>query len=102
MAEPTTPPLLNPSAKQQVLLSADKIRQHRAILDRGGFQESINLALLWYSQRLGMATADSNAAAANMYKLKGAQEFVHQFIYLAEDIRPEVVKSPTGQLDHNA
>lgn len=101
MAEPTL--ALNPSGKQQLRASGPKINDHHAIISYAQFQDSINMALLHYQQLMTQGTADSNGAAANMFKLKGAQEFVHQFIYLAEEIRPmEVLKPKSSALDHTA
>lgn len=79
------------------------IAKHREIISHPEFQKSINLALLHYTRTLSVATQDSQAAAANMFKLKGAQEFAQEFLYLAEPVnKPQVVKPVAGQLDHNA
>lgn len=102
MAEPTTTPLLNPSGKQQLLSIAARIKAHRELVVNPQFQDSLNLALLQYSQMLASGTSESNVAAANMFKLKGAQEFIHQFLYLAESFRPEVAAKPSGNLNHEA
>lgn len=102
MAE-TTPPILNPSGKQQLRSHNTRISEHRTLITSRGFQDSINMALLFYGQLLAQNTDGSQRAAENMLKLKGAQEFVHQFVHLAEEFKPiEVPKPKSSALDHTA
>lgn len=64
--------------------SGVNVSAHRELCVSKQMQSSINLALLEYQRIMAVDTRDSNGAAANMFKLKGAQEFMDVFLKLAE------------------
>ncbi len=98
MAEPI---ILNPTPKQQVTANSKRIALHRAVVETTGFQDAINMGLLQYQRMLAESTVDSNVAAASMFKLKGAQEFVQVLIHLTHHTSIKT-ESKIAQLDHNA
>src|SRR5262245_38530728 len=95
-------PNLNPSGKQQAMENESFIHKHRDLVANPQFQQSMNLAMIQYQGMLAQGTTDSNGAAANMFKLKGAQEFMHQFLYLAEEFKPVAKPTDSGKLDYKA
>lgn len=101
MAETTPSIILNPNGKQQLMASGVKISAHREIVSHRQFQDSVNMALLHY-QNILARNSDPTNAGANMMKLRGAHEFVSEFIALTEPpkIAPAIVK--TAELDHRA
>lgn len=67
------------------------VTSHRKLLDDPQFDMSIHYALLEYLRQLVEARTDMSGAAANHFKLAGAQEFVHVLKTLAE---PAYVPTP--------
>ena len=77
--------IINPSGKRQLMASGVSISAHRELCANKQMQPSLNLGLLEYQRQLAANTGESGAAAANMFKLKGAQEFIDIFLKLAEE-----------------
>lgn len=92
---------LNPTPKTQVMSEKNRIALHRAVIETTGFQDVVNMSLLQYQRKLATSTVDSNGAAAAMFKLKGAQEFVDEMITLTHSAQIKV-EPKQNQLDHNA
>ena len=101
MAEITPTPNVNPTGKQQLMSSGMKISDHRAIVSHKQFQDSLNLALLQYTQVLTRSSDPTNAGA-NMMKLRGAQEFIHEFVYLTEAPKLPAPMIKSAELDQRA
>jgi len=97
----TAPPILNPRPKALFRQSAVKVKNHNSLITSPVLKESLDAALLEYQQRVLMGgNGDVNNAAAASFKLKGALEFIDEFIKLAEPYqRPP--STPTGdRIDH--
>lgn len=93
------PPILQ-SPKQQLMSDAKRISRHRDLVASDQMLDSTATAMLEYQRMLSLSTADSNAAAANMFKLKGAQEFLIVLVNLSEaQKQPE--PSRIQRLDHS-
>ena len=92
-------PNVNPTGKQQLMSESDRIKRHRELVANAQFQQSLNLALLQYTSGL-CRLSDPTNAGANMMKLRGAQEFIHEFIYLGESIPNPSPMVKGSALDH--
>lgn len=99
MATDTTPPPVNPSPKTRFLSAKNAVQEHRALLDRPAMQFGLDFALLEYQRVLCESRGDMSMAAANHYKMAGAQEFVHVLRTLSETPRIPTA-TPTGNLQH--
>ncbi len=95
----TTPPPINPSPRAKFMALADSVKKHHDMLDSQEFERAIHYSLLEYQRSLCEQKVDMTGAAANHFKLVGAQEFVHQLRYLAEPFKPNPVPV-SGNLIH--
>jgi hypothetical protein len=100
MAEPT-PPLLNPSPKQQFIASSNRTKAHWELISNPQMQDSINASLLHYQLLLSVNMTDANAAAANSFKIKGVLEFIEVFLKLAVEAQ-QLDRPKLAVLDHKA
>lgn len=77
-------PITNPTPKARFQESGDNISKHRDMIGSKEFQRGCDSALLQYQAVLGLRTTDMATAAANQFKLLGAQEFLQELRLLAE------------------
>lgn len=99
MAEPT-PVVINPTPKQQFMASSRKVSAHRNTMQMEPIQEGLNMAMLQYQLLLATSTQDSNGAAAAMFKIKGALEFIDVFLKLGESPKIQADSGKVTQLNH--
>ncbi len=95
-----TTPTPNPSPKAQFTALKANVESHRKLLDQPQFDMSIHYALLEYMRVLCEQRTDMSGAAANQFKLIGAQEFVHVLRNLSETVRMPASR-PTDNLPFN-
>lgn len=99
MPDPAPLPV-NPSPKARFMLTKAYVETHRNLIFRDDLQRGLDYALLEYQRVLCEQRSDMSGAAANHFKLMGAQELIHVLKTLAETPRmPTVV--PEGNLKHN-
>lgn len=88
---------LNPSPKLRFMQSPDNIKKHRDMIDSNEFQRACDFALLQYQSQLSMTTVDMAGAAANNFKMLGAQELLQTMRLLGESV-PRVTKTDPDNL----
>lgn len=91
--------MTNPSPKTKFISHENNVKNHRALLDRPEFDRAVDVGLLEYQRVLCETRGDMSMAAANHYKLAGAQEFVHVLRNLSETPKPPAAPA-TGNLQH--
>lgn len=97
----TIPLPINPSPKILFLANGVKRKSHSTLITSPVLKESIDAALAEYQLKLAKNTQESNSAAAAMFKIKGACEFIDEFYKLAEvAVRTQDQKSDS-KLDHS-
>jgi hypothetical protein len=99
MSEPQVV-IINPSPKLQFMSDPKRVSAHRNTMQMPQIQDSINMALLNYQRELFARVNDANGSAAAGLKLKGALEFVDEFLRLAEAPKPHADSPKSAQLDH--
>ncbi len=99
--ELTIPAPINPSPKFLFRSSSIKVKNHIAAMSSPVLKESIDTALLEYQLKLAAGTAESNGAAAAMFKIKGALEFVDELYKLAEAPQVRQSTKEPAKIDHS-
>lgn len=100
--ELTIPLPINPSPKLLFRVNTVKVKNHISMVSSPVLKESIDVALLEYQHRLAGNTAESNGAAAAMFKIKGALEFIDELYKLAYAPEPRKQVPDGAKIDHNA
>lgn len=96
-----TPVIVNPNPKQAFRASGVKVSNHRKTMESPILRESLDTALLHYQFLLAGSTQDSNGAAAAMFKIKGALEFIDVLYRLSEAPSAPVSIVDRQQIDHS-
>ena len=91
---------INPSPKALFRANAVKVRNHSDMIRSPVMKESMDVALLEYQFKLATNTAEQNGAAAAMFKIKGALEFIDEFLRLAEAPVRKQTTPDAGKIDH--
>lgn len=83
----------NPSPKSEFIKDAKAVANHHTLVENDILRNSLNVALMEMSRRLtANPPTDLGGAGASYLRLLGAQEFLHEFLNLAE--RPAPVERP--------
>lgn len=84
----------NPSPKQEFMASAVAVQAHQDMIKSQPFTTAVHYSLLQYAAELAFAkgATDIQQAAANQFRLLGAQELVFIIRNLGE--QPTPVKPP--------
>jgi hypothetical protein len=98
--ELTAPPILNPRPKTLFRSSAVKVKNHNSLISSPVLKESLDAAMMEYQYKCVGGATDANSAAAVTFKLKGALEFVDEFIRLAEPYQRPQIMSSGDKIDH--
>ncbi len=98
--ELTIPLPINPSPKTLFLVNSAKVKNHNSMIGSPVLKESIDTALLEYQLRLAGNTQESNGAAAAMFKIKGALEFVDELYKLSSARQPTKSAADGQKIDH--
>ena len=85
---------LNPSPKARFQQAPDNISKHRALVDSKEFQRACDFALLQYQAELSQRIVDGTNAAANYFRMLGAQEFIQTMRLLSESTPRVTVVDP--------
>jgi hypothetical protein len=96
-AQQIPPAVTNPTPKTRFLESGLRISEHRKMVDSPAFQAGADSALLEYSALLSTQSVDGQGAAANHFKLRGAQEFLQVLRNLSET-PPQIIPVKTPSL----
>ncbi len=97
----TIPLPTNPSPKMIFLANAASRKNHNSLITSPVLKESIDAALAEYQLKLAKNTQESNGAAAAMFKIKGACEFIDEFYKLAEAYQRAQQTEKSAALDHS-
>lgn len=89
---------INPTPKLQFQQSSDNIAKHKRLLEMTELERGINFALLQMQADLADRPTDGNAAAANWFRIMGANDFIKTFRELAQSPTPLASKRDNGQL----
>lgn len=90
-----------PTPKDWFLQDPKRVGEHNQLIGSPITQVSLNTALLEYQRLLSKERFNLNDAAANFFRLVGAQEFVEIFRQLGQP-RPEIrVSAIRDNLDHH-
>jgi hypothetical protein len=82
-------PIVNPTPRQAFQANKKQVEYHRDVFSAPATNVSIDTALLQYQRQMCDARdGDGNKAAANHFKLQGAQEFVNILRHLGEHAAP--------------
>jgi len=89
----------NLSPKSRLMSNKSTMEAHHSLVDKPAFQFGMDFALLEYQRVLCEQRADMQGAAANHFKLVGAQEFAHVLRTLADSPKSPA-PPPQQNLDH--
>jgi len=77
------------------------VQGHRSLMERHDLDLGLTTAMLEYQRQLCEQRTDMSGAAANHFKLVGAQEFLHVLKTLTE-VPKILARDPVGNLSHNS
>lgn len=89
----------NPTPKVVFVKDAVRVAAHHKLVEDETLRESLDAALLQYQRKQAALQApDLGGAASCFLRIQGAQEFVNEFLNLAEstvtDLRTDTVNLP--------
>ena len=76
--------ITNPTPRARFQSNKKTIEDHRRMIEQASFDYSCDLAMLEYQRVLSQSVTTFNDAAANHFKVTGAQEFLQTFRNLGE------------------
>ena len=76
--------ITNPTPKARFQQSKNAVEAHRRLIEQQAFDIGADFALMEYQRILSQSSTTFNDAAANHFKVTGAQEFLQTFRNLGE------------------
>lgn len=93
--------IVNPSPKTRLMASKPLLEAHRNLMQMPDLRTSFDFALLEYQGQLCSRANDGNTAAASLFKIQGALEFINVLLKLGEVPEVREIARP-GEINHNA
>lgn len=90
-------------------MNLDPVKRFRASPQASGWNDLVTsdkfqdaaLAALWQTERNLAVPADMNDAAANFFRVQGAQDFLRNLMSLTQTELPNTTR-PSREIDHHA